>query len=148
MLASNELPSSNTTVICLAESITWSLVIMYPSLDIMTPLPSAVCILGIKNLSRATVEIFIATTDGDTNSIVLFKLGKYASDTWDTGVGFDSRLFWLVFTQDKLKNIINKHIWVNKYFTFLILTYINSDNFFGKTYNVNNVIKCTKTNKY
>ena len=49
---------------------------MYPSFEIITPLPSALLTLGIKNLSSATVEVFIATTEGETISIVLFKLGN------------------------------------------------------------------------
>ena len=52
---------------------------MYPSLEIITPLPSADLILGIKNLSNATVEIFIATTEGETYSIVSLRLGRYVS---------------------------------------------------------------------
>lgn len=52
---------------------------MCPSLEIITPLPSADLILGIKNLSNATVEIFIATTEGETYSIVSLKLGRYVS---------------------------------------------------------------------
>ena len=39
----------------------------------------------MKNLSRATVEVLIATTDGETISIVLFRLGKYPSEITDLG---------------------------------------------------------------
>ena len=78
---------------------------MYPSFEIITPRPSALLTLGIKNLSRATVEVFIATTEGETTSIVLFKLGKYPSEMTDTG---SSSIFssWISL-QDNKSNEIN-----------------------------------------
>jgi len=86
---------------------------MYPSSEIITPLPSADLILGIKNLSNATVEIFIATTEGETYSIVSLKLGRYISGS---GVVVGTSLSILELHENTNKN---SRVIGNKLFSIL-----------------------------
>ena len=63
----------------------------------------------MKNLSRATVDVLIATTDGETISIVLFRLGKYPSEITELG---SSVIFLLLFHYIEL--IIKKLMLLDK----------------------------------
>ena len=66
----------------------------------------------MKNLSRATVDVLIATTDGETISIVLFRLGKYPSEITDLG---SSGIFSSSISLHENKNKEDKMVWLSKF---------------------------------